>query len=418
MNLIRNKDIYNFPYFLILFFPIFPLLGRVSAEVGVFFIIILFLYDIFKNKNYIFFKNFYFYYFLLFYLYFLIRTLFYSLEFDDFKTILFYIRFGLFFIALNYFLSRVSFNKNHLFIFLFFFIFLILDSTIQYYYGTNVIGIEAHNGRATSFFGKSLRLGSYLLRFFPFILIIILIFDVNLKKNKFYLSLFFAFYAHTIFLTAERTSFFLLVLMFLLIFFLLNKFRAILILSFVFFIMIVLFSNLFSEKKSYDRMVNTTINQIIEKNENTKDFSLKIFSKEHHGHYIIAWRMFLDNPLFGQGINSFSKLCSLEKYKKDDGICTTHPHNSYLQLLSEAGLLGFLFIFFIFFMISKLFFIRIFFRKKNKVDLNKYELVKYVSLIAIFVNLWPLSPNGNFFNNWLSSMYYYPVGFYLYSINK
>jgi len=418
MNLIRNKDIYNFPYFLILFFPIFPLLGRVSAEVGVFFIIILFLYDIFKNKNYIFFKNFYFYYFLLFYLYFLIRTLFYSLEFDDFRTILFYIRFGLFFIALNYFLSRVSFNKNHLFIFLFFFIFLILDSTIQYYYGTNVIGIEAHNGRATSFFGKSLRLGSYLLRFFPFILIIILINDVNLKKNKFYLSLFFAFYAHTIFLTGERTSFFLLALMFLLIFFLLNKFRPILIFSFVFFIMIVLFSNLFSDKKSYDRVLNTTINQIIEKNEKNQDFSLKIFSKEHQGHYIIAWRMFLDNPLFGQGINSFSKLCSLEKYKKDDGICTTHPHNSYLQLLSEAGFFGFLFIFSIFFMISKLFFIRIFFGKKNKVDLNKYQLVKYVSLIAIFINLWPLSPNGSFFNNWLSSMYYYPVGFYLYSINK
>ena len=418
MNLIRNKDIYNFPYFLILFFPIFPLLGRVSAEVGVFFIIILFLYDIFKNKNYIFFKNFYFYYFLLFYLYFLIRTLFYSLEFDDFRTILFYIRFGLFFIALNYFLSRVSFNKNHLFILLFFFIFLILDSTIQYYYGTNITGIEAHNGRATSFFGKSLRLGSYLLRFFPFILIIILIYDVNLKKNKFYLSLFFAFYAHTIFLTGERTSFFLLVLMFLLIFFLLNKFRAILIFSFVFFIMIVLFSNLFSEKKSYDRMVNTTFNQIIEKNENNQYLSLKIFSKEHQGHYIVAWRMFLDNPLFGQGVNSFSKLCSLEKFKKDDGICANHPHNSYLQLLSEAGFLGFLFIFSIFFMISKLFFIRIFFKKKNKVHLNRYELVKYVSLIAIFINLWPLSPNGSFFNNWLSSMYYYPVGFYLYSINK
>jgi O-antigen ligase len=235
---------------------------------------------------------------------------------------------------------------------------------------------------------------------------------------KFYLSLFFALYAHTIFLTGERTSFFLLALMFLLIFFLLNKFRAILIFSFVFFIMIVLFSNLFSDKKSYDRVVNSTINQIIEKNEKNQDFSLKIFSKEHQGHYIIAWRMFLDNPLFGQGINSFSKLCSLEKYKKDDGICTTHPHNSYLQLLSEAGVLGFLFIFSIFFMISKLFFIRIFFRKKNKVDLNKYQLVKYVSLIAIFINLWPLSPNGSFFNNWLSSMYYYPVGFYLYSINK
>jgi O-antigen ligase len=128
--------------------------------------------------------------------------------------------------------------------------------------------------------------------------------------------------------------------------------------------------------------------------------------------------MFLDNPLFGQGINSFSKLCSEEKFKKDDGICTNHPHNSYLQLLSEAGLLGFLFIFSILFMISKFFFIRIFFKEKNKSHLTKYQLIKYVSLIAIFINLWPLSPNGSFFNNWLSSMYYYPIGFYLFSLSK
>jgi O-antigen ligase len=128
--------------------------------------------------------------------------------------------------------------------------------------------------------------------------------------------------------------------------------------------------------------------------------------------------MFLDNPLFGQGVNSFSKLCSLEKFKKDNGLCTTHPHNSYLQLLSETGLLGFLFIFLIFFMISKFFFIKIFFARKKKFDITKYQSIKYISLLAIFINLWPLSPNGSFFNNWLSSMYYYPIGFYLFSRNK
>jgi hypothetical protein len=134
MNSVQKKYNYNFPLFLVIFFPILPFLGRVSAEIGVFLIIIFFLYEIFKNKNYNVFKNLYFYYFLIFYLYFLIRTLFYSLEFNDFRTILFYIRFGLFFLALNYFLTRVSFNKNYFFFIYFFFIFVILDSTIQYYY--------------------------------------------------------------------------------------------------------------------------------------------------------------------------------------------------------------------------------------------------------------------------------------------
>jgi O-antigen ligase len=418
MKTIQKKYYNNFLFFLIILFPVFPLLGRVSAEVGIFFIIIIFLYEVFKSKNYIVFKNFYFYYFLFFYLYFLIRTLIYSLEFDDFRAALFYIRFGLFFLALSYFLNRLSLNKNYLIIISFFFIFLILDSTMQYYYGTNIIGIEPHNGRATSFFGKSLRLGSYLLRFLPFILIIILLYEIDLKKNRFYLSLLFAFYAHTIFLTAERTSIFLLILMVLLFFLLLNKFRIILILSLFFFILIVSFNNLFLEKKPYDRLLFSTINQVIVKSKNNQDFEIKIFSKEHQGHYIVAWRMFLDNPLFGQGVNSFSELCYLEKFKKDDGICTTHPHNNYLQLLSEVGIIGFLFIFSIFFIISKLFFIKIFFREKNKVHLTKYQLIKYVSLIAIFINLWPFSPNGNFFNNWLSSMYYYPIGFYLFSMNK
>ena len=121
MSLINSKDFYKIPFFLIFFFPIFPLLGRVSAEIGVFFIIILFLYDIFKNKNYIIFKNFFFYYFFIFYLYFLIRTFFYSLEFEDFRTILFYIRFGLFFLAINYFLIKVNFSKNYLFAILLYF---------------------------------------------------------------------------------------------------------------------------------------------------------------------------------------------------------------------------------------------------------------------------------------------------------
>jgi hypothetical protein len=35
-----------------------------------------------------------------------------------------------------------------------------------------------------------------------------------------------------------------------------------------------------------------------------------------------------------------------------------------------------------------------------------------------FVSLFPLAPSGNFFNNWLSFVYYYPIAFYIYSINK
>ena len=31
-------------------------------------------------------------------------------------------------------------------------------------------------------------------------------------------------------------------------------------------------------------------------------------------------------------------------------------------------------------------------------------------------NSWPISPNGNLFNNWLMIVYSLPIGFYLHSI--
>ena len=33
-------------------------------------------------------------------------------------------------------------------------------------------------------------------------------------------------------------------------------------------------------------------------------------------------------------------------------------------------------------------------------------------MAAIFINIWPIIPTGNFFNNWISIVYYLPLGFY------
>ena len=37
-------------------------------------------------------------------------------------------------------------------------------------------------------------------------------------------------------------------------------------------------------------------------------------------------------------------------------------------------------------------------------------------LAGILIGVWPFSPNGNFFNNWLAIVYILPLGFYLQSI--
>ena len=39
-------------------------------------------------------------------------------------------------------------------------------------------------------------------------------------------------------------------------------------------------------------------------------------------------------------------------------------------------------------------------------------MVKILSIL-IFINLFPFVPTGSFFNNWMSIMYFLPLGFFL-----
>ena len=72
---------------------------------------------------------------------------------------------------------------------------------------------------------------------------------------------------------------------------------------------------------------------------------IRIFSETHQAHYETAIKMFKDKPLIGHGPKTFfRKICNQEQYYVLYG-CSTHPHNTYLQLLSETGLIGFIPIF-------------------------------------------------------------------------
>tara|TARA_B110000503_G_scaffold96428_1_gene145014 strand:+ start:258 stop:1538 length:1281 start_codon:yes stop_codon:yes gene_type:complete len=417
--------------------PFLFILGPTFVEIFSFFLVTLFLFEakssFYKNdKKYI-------YLFLVFYFYILLRSLFFSLEFEKIRSVVFYFRFLFYVLALIYFINQIN-NKHKYLVKIIFtgFLLLILDSIIQYYYGKNIFNIPLYDqSRASSFFGKELVLGSFLFRFLPFIFIILLLHKFNFHKNKLNLSFFLGLYFFTVLISGERTSFFLLFLTIFLLLVLIKKLRKILLYSLSFFLLLILITSYF-HKSPFDRMFISTWNQIFEpknnisitepKNktyisESNKDSNLAnprfyIFSKDHQGHYVVTIRMFFDNPIFGQGTRSFRYLCSEEKFIKTDGICSTHPHNTYLQLLAETGLVGFSFIFILFLFclkeLIKKFFNNIKYQKKD----NNLSQIKYISLIAIFVSLFPFVPSGNFFNNWLSFIYYYPIAFYIYSINK
>ena len=142
---------------------------------------------------------------------------------------------------------------------------------------------------------------------------------------------------------------------------------------------------------------------------------ISIFSQEHGDHYASALKMFNDNKFLGIGTKLYRKNCSDSKYIVSFESCSNHPHNTYIQLLSETGILGFLFVFCTFFLLS-LFLIKHCFYKffYKKYIFTDYQLCL---LASIFITLWPITPSGNFFNNWLSVIYYLPVGFLLWSFS-
>ena len=126
--------------------------------------------------------------------------------------------------------------------------------------------------------------------------------------------------------------------------------------------------------------------------------------------------MFKKNQIFGVGTKMYRKLCSKPEYVVNEFSCTTHPHNFYMQVLAENGLIGFLFITIIFFHLSTILLKEVYYRNIKKVkDLNNPTII---IISGIFLNLWPIVPSGNLFNNWLSIVIYLPVGFYYFFKNN
>ena len=90
------------------------------------------------------------------------------------------------------------------------------------------------------------------------------------------------------------------------------------------------------------------------KKEYEKDIQDKriFFDSRWGAHYLTAFNIFLDNPLLGSGIKTFRIKCNDKKYeninsKSKKTRCNTHPHNIYLEIISEGGLILFLSFFYL-----------------------------------------------------------------------
>ena len=286
---------------------------------------------------------------------------------------------------------------------------MVIDGYLQFFTGLNIIGLPASGVRISSFFGDELIMGSYLSRLFP---LLFALFIIKEKKGfEIYLiGLLFILTDVLIYVSGERASFFYLNLSTLFIILLIKKYQIFRLITFFCALLIIIVLTLGSHSLK-NRMILSTLNSMgIAKEGQDKN----IFTPRHDSHIKTAFNMFLDKPILGHGPKMFRVKCSDPKYAVGISPCATHPHNFYVQLLAETGIIGFSFLFSVFVYVMYCAYRQL----KSMVLRQKRYLSDYqVCLLAgILITVWPITTNGNFFNNWLMIVYSLPVGFYLHSL--
>ena len=427
-NYFKNQFLY---YFLFLT-PLLFILGIAVFELSTLFLTLFFLY---KNKNFNYYKDKKFL-FLLFFAAYIAINAFFQIH-DNLKiSSFFFFRFAILslsiFFILDFLTKNLKANKNKiLFIFVFVFLFIFFDSGLQFFSGKNLFGFQILNQRISSVFGSELILGAFLLKLLPLFLYLFFYSNTEIEKNSYVLIFFFSLYFITIYIAGGRTAFFLMLMFIILIIFFIKNLRKIFSISVLFLSIFIILTFIFDLGKSNpsNRIFIKTYNQITNNIfSGSKDISLKevnniekdkiiknikIFSTDHDGHYTLAYDLFKNNPVFGVGPKGFRYFCRSVEYDSPMGICSTHPHNFLIQILSETGIIGLIFYFYgLFFVIYKLFKVNL----KNK-SINEKNCFLIIS-IALIINFFPFVPNGNFFNNWISITSFYYIGIYLYSYKR
>lgn len=398
------------------FFPLLIALGPFIADLGVVIIAIYFLASTIVNKEYKLYSSNIFKIILLFWIYCIFLSLISSNILLSLESSLFYGRFIFFAMGIALILQNNRKLVDFFLIVLVISITLIsLDALFQSIYDVNLLGMEKkHTTRVSGVFQDELILGSYLSRLFPLIFLTfpIFFFKKNNQLNSFLRIFLIVLVGCVIYNAGERSAFGYFFIGLILIFLFIPIYRKTLIYSFL----VLLFSLIlisFFQPDVQKRMFNVTIKNLGAGFEEHN--RIYMFSEQHEAHYIVAFEMFIDKIVFGHGPKLFREICK----NYDDFGCSTHPHNTYMQLLSETGLIGFG-IFLSIFLYICFYFIKhgIKVVTNEKID---HEYNKIIILITIFISLFPIIPTGSFFGNWLNTIYYIPVGlllFFNFSIRK
>ncbi len=414
-----NDKIDIFLKFLIFSFPILIILGSFSLN---FFAVIFSLYALFNYKILKKFKIFNKNILIIFFSFIILIFPFESIDFkNSFVKYLSFFRFVLMLLGLIIFFEKNNKENSLLLqiykVYIGILIIIIIDVLIEYYFGSNIMGFSSnYRGRIASFTNDELIIGYIycFLTFFTFIF-------MYKKTNNYYFFIIAFILIIISFFIGERSNFlklFLLIIFFSFIhffYFKKLKIKNLLIITTVIFILLLSFVQLIKNTPQAKKFVNFDEAQLemLEKDK----FSLfkgMFYNSKHAPHYLTAYNIFLNYPVFGIGIDNFHKESRKKKYENKELEKTitrssTHPHQIYLEIMSEVGLTGLIYFICIFFY-------PIFICLKSLIKNKQYYIISHLFLHIYFI--FPILPSGSFFGTNYGIPFWFNLAILLYLSKK
>jgi len=380
-------------YIITFFFCILPIsliVGNFATNINILLIDILFIIISFNKKYWTLSRKKFFLILIILWIYQIINSVF-SINIGEMTLIrsLGFIRFVIFFFAIDFFFTQFPKILKKIFLFWTIILMVILFDTIfETIFGSNIIGnVSPSERRVVSFFGDELVVGAYILGLGYLISGYLISIDSSLKVKKIIYNLILFLVPVCIFFSGERSNFIKAsIIFFLMILFIKENLLVIKKKYFFLFFLVTIILTIFVSKEIYSKQIQFFKRVVVSKNKNFEN--VKYFA-----HYEVAWQIFKDDPIIGVGGKNFRHRCSAQKYydsniKYTSKRCSTHPHQVHFELLSEHGLIGYIFI------ISLIF---IFCIRNFKYFLIKKNTLHLASILYVFFVFTPLIPTGSIF---------------------
>ena len=323
-----------------------------------------------------------------------------------------YLRYLLLYFVIRYMVENKLINFKYFFISASFFSFLVaIDIYYQFFTGRDIFGYEFDYARKkfSGPFGDELIAGGYLQRFsfFSFFLFPVFFSIKNKKLQNIIIVLLFMIYLSVIVIAGNRMPLLLFLFITTLIIFCEKSTRRYFFIIFI--IVPIIFTTMYNSNIKikgnlqvlYYELVKLTsiFKSDVVLTPSVQNKSLQVTSYNRPGAYFQEFETFYDtwqmNKFIGGGVRSFRINCpERENIRKNErSTCNTHPHNYYLEILTDLGLIGFFIISILFIITVYLSFIKKYFTSSHLRSNNIITPFIFLLLAEIF----PVKSSGSFF---------------------